>query len=80
MKPPTRAQYPVVDSGHRTGKSRQVGGKGVRIAETVGWCSAGGREPQRRLGLVARWTEICVSEGSVCCSCRPQKGSPEELS
>ncbi len=29
------------DLGHRTGKPRQAGGKGVGIAEIVGWSSAG---------------------------------------
>ncbi len=43
------------------GKPRQAGEKGLRIAETVEWCSAGGQRPQRRLGPWARglglWTE-----------------------
>ncbi len=32
--------------GHRTGKPRQAGGKGVGTAEIVGWSSAGGRGPE----------------------------------
>ncbi len=39
------------------GKPSQAGGKGLRIAETVEWCSVGGRGPQRRLGLIDRQTE-----------------------
>ncbi len=45
------------DLGHWTGKPRQAGGKGVGTAEIVGWSSAGGRGPQRQLGLVVRRTE-----------------------
>ncbi len=61
---PTRrlSQHPMGDRDFKTQDIKRVslarrGGKGLRIAETVGWCSPGGRGQQRRLGLVAHRTE-----------------------
>ncbi len=57
------------DSGHRTGKPRQAGGKGVRIEEIVGRCSAGGRDPQRLMagprrpsdGTLGGWPRLSLT-------------------
>ncbi len=54
------------DSGHRTGKPRQAGGKGVRIEEIVGRCSAGGRDPQRLMAGPRRPSDGTLGGGQDC--------------